>query len=406
MKGPLAEIRVVDCSQWIQGGMVGVMLSDMGADVLKIEEPQQGDQTRGWLQSGFGAQAHKVERNYSFESANRGKKSMTLNLLKENGREIFYSLIRRADIFVHNWRGEKVPRKLGADYDTLAKVNPQLIYSQVSGWGPKGPDSGLPAFEPSAQARAGMLDLFRGPDSPPIIFPGGSGDITGATLAVVGILAALEARRHLGKGQKVDTSLLGSILHLLTFQLASFGIAHEVFPQRSRFTMGNQLWNHYQCADGKWITFSMSQPDRYWHNFCLAIGMPELEKDRRFENLQVRAENAKELIAILDGQFATKPRDEWLKQFKEANVDLIYSAIQSIPEVFQDPQVLANEYLVDFDHPAYGPVKIIGVPYKFSETPAEPRHAAPELGQQTEEVLLELGYSWSDVPKLRDEGVI
>ena len=405
MKGPLAGIRVVDCTQWIQGSMVGVMLADMGADVIKIEEPQQGDQTRGWLQSGFGAQTHQVQRNYIFEGANRGKKSMTLNLRKQKGREILHSLIRKADIFVHNWRGENVPRKLGADYDTLTKVNPQLIYSHVSGWGPKGADSGLPAFEPSAQARAGMYDLFRGPDSPPVIFPGGPGDITGATLAVVGILAALEARRHLGKGQKVDTSLLGSILHLLTFQLASLGVAQEIYPQRSRFTMGNQLWNHYQCADGKWITFSMSQPDRFWHNFCLAVGIPELETDPRFENLWVRADNAKELIAILDKQFATKPRDEWLKQFKEAKVDLIYSPIQSIPEVFQDSQVLANEYLVDFDHPLYGPVKIIGVPYKFSETPAQPRHAAPELGQHTEEVLLELGYGWDKIAELKNEAV-
>lgn len=406
MEGPLAGIQVIDCSLWFQGGMVGVMLGDMGAKVIKIEDPQQGDPARGWLQSGFGAQTHKVQRNYTFEGANRGKKSVTLNLRKEKGREIFYSLIRKADIFVHNWRGENVPRKLGADYDTLAKINPQLIYSQVSGWGPKGADSGLPAFEPSAQARSGMYDLFRAPDSPPTIFPGGPGDVTGAILAVVGVLAALEARQRLGKGQKVDTSLLGSILHLLTFQVASLGIAGEIYPQRSRFTMGNQLWNHYQCADGKWITFAMSQPDKYWHNFCVAVGIQELEKDPRFDNLESKAQNAKELIAILDKKFATKPRDEWVKQFKEANVDLIYSPVQSIPEVLQDPQVLANEYVVDFDHPVYGLIKMVGVPYQFSETPAEPRHAAPQFGEHTEEVLLELGYSWSEISKLKDEGVI
>ncbi len=279
MKGPLAGIRLIDCAQWIQGSMVGTILGDLGADVIKIEEPKQGDQMRGWLQSGFGAQTHWVERNYLFEVANRGKRSMTLNLRKEKGREIIYSLIRNADVFVHNWRGEDVPTRLKVDYDTLTKINSQLIYSHVSGWGSVGPDCTLPAYEPTAQARSGMCDLFRAPDSPPIIFPGGSGDITGATMAVVGILSALEARRRTGRGQRVDTSLLGSMLHLLAFQIGSLGIAGVEYPKRSRFTMGNQLWNHYKCADGKWITFAMTQPDRYWHNFCLAIGRPELEKN-------------------------------------------------------------------------------------------------------------------------------
>jgi len=220
------------------------------------------------------------------------------------------------------------------DYDTLAKINPQLIYSHVSGWGPEGPDCTSPAYESMAQARSGMYDLFREPDSPPIIFPGGPGDIAGATMAVVGVLAALEARRRTGKGQKVDTSLLGSMLHLLSFQIGSLGIAGAVYPQRSRFTMGNQLWNHYCCADGKWITFAMTQPDRYWYNFCLAIGRSDLGKDARFENLRVRGEHAIELIGILDEHFATKTRDEWLGQFREAGVDLIYSPVQSVPEVF------------------------------------------------------------------------
>ena len=170
--------------------------------------------------------------------------------------------------------------------------------------------------------------------------------------------------------------------------------------------MGNPLWNHYQCADGKWITFAMTQPDRYWHNFCQAVGILELEKDARFENLTVRAQHATELIHILDQHFATKPRNEWLKQFEEAKVDLIYGPVQSIPEAFQDPQVLANDYVVDFEHPVFGAVKILGSPHALSETPAEPRGAAPEFGQHTEEVLLEFGYTWEDITRLKDGEVI
>ncbi len=406
MTGPLTGIRVVDCAQWVQGSMIGVLLGDMGADVIKVEEPEQGDQMRGWVQSGFGAQTHQVKRNYPYEVANRGKKSITLNLKMEKGREIFHALIKKTDIFIHNWRGEDIPKKLGVDYETLAKINPRLIYSEASGWGPKGPSANSPAFEPTAQARSGMYDLFAELNGPLPVFPGGAGDSVGAIMAVVGIVSSLEARHRLGKGQKVNTSLLGSILQLLAFQIGSFGIANEVYPRRSRSKMGNPLYNHYQCADGKWVTFAMMQPDRYWHNFCVAVDVTDLEKDPRFENFTIRAKNAIEMIRILDKHFATKPRDEWLKQFEAADVDLIYAPVQTIPEVFQDPQVLANEYIVDFEHPEFGAIKRIGVPYRFSETPAEPRRAAPQFGQHSEEILLELGYSWEDIGKLRGQEVI
>ena len=406
MNGPLEGIRVIECSQWIQGPMAGVMLADLGAEVIKVEDPKVGDGTRGWLQTGFGAQTHRVERNYIFEGCNRGKKSITLNLRQPKGQEILHQLVKEAQVFLHNWRGESVAKKLGADYETLSLINPQVIYSHASGWGPEGPLSESQAYDLAAEARSGMLHLCREPNAAPVVYPGGIGDIIGAVTAVAGILAALVSRDRLGKGQKVDTSLLGSLLQVLTLEVCSSGIAGEEYPLRSRSTMGNPLYSHYPCGDGKWLTFCMTQPDKYWHSFCQAIGAAELEKDARFENLTIRAQNAVELIRILDAQFATKTRDEWIKHFQESKAAIIYGPLQTMPEVLEDTQVLANDYIVDFQHPVYGPIKMPGTPHRFSETPAGSRETAPELGQQTEEILLELGYSWEDIIALKDGGTI
>ncbi len=406
VKGPLEGIRAVECTQWIQGPMVGVMLADLGADVIKVEDPGVGDGTRGWLQTGHGAQTHKVERNYIFEACNRGKKSITLNLRTEKGREILYELVKRADVFLHNWRADSVAKRLRADYETLSKINPQLIYSHASGWGPEGPISELPAYDLGAEARSGLMHLCREPEGSPLVFPGGIGDIIGSITGVVGILAGLLARGRIGKGQKVDTSLIGSLLQVITLEICSSGIAGEEYPLRTRSRLGNPLYNNYPCGDGKWLTFCMTQPDKYWHNFCEALGVPELENDPRFTNLTVRAENAVGLIRLLDARLATKTRDEWIDQFQTSNVDLIYAPVQTIPEVLEDPQVLANDYVVDLQHPNFGTVKVPGIPHKFSETPAGSREAAPELGQHTEEILLEIGHTWEDIVGLKDGGVI
>lgn len=406
MSGPLEGVHVVDCAHWIQGGNIGRMLGDLGAEIVKVEERVGGDQVRGWLQSGYGAQTQQVERNYMLDFANRSKRGITLNLRSDKGKEILYKLVSGADIFVHNWRDDGVSRRLGADYDTLFKINPRIIYAHATGWGSQGPFSGKPAFEPTAQARSGMLDLYTEPGGIPPIFPGGIGDLTGAITALVGILAALQARQRTGLGQKVEASLFGSLVAMESPFIYTYVLNGVEYPKRSRSTMGNPLWNHYRCADDKWISFAMLQPDRYWHNFCLAVGIEHLEHDDRFKNMEARARNRAELIGILDKVFATKTSKEWVKHFDELGVDLLYSQVQNISELVNDTQALANEYIVDFDHPSFGKIKIPGLPYKFSRTPARIERAAPEFGQHTEEVLLELGYTWDDIGQFKDEKVI
>ena len=169
--------------------------------------------------------------------------------------------------------------------------------------------------------------------------------------------------------------------------------------------MGNPLWNHYRCADGKWLSFTMPLPDLYWHNFCEVVGIPELENDPKFENLTVRAQHAIELIGILDQKFATKPRDEWTKIF--SNYTFGYSPIYDRTDLADEPQLLANDYIVEMEHPAWGKIKTAGFPAQFSKTPASIRSAAPEFGQHTEEVLSEiLGYTWEEINTLREKGAL
>jgi crotonobetainyl-CoA:carnitine CoA-transferase CaiB-like acyl-CoA transferase len=386
--------------------MIGVILAYLGAEVTKVEDPGVGDGARGWLQTGFGAQTHQVDRNYVFEGCNRGKKSITLGLRTDRGREIFYRLIRQSDIFVHNWRSDSIAVKLKADYATLSTINPRLVYCHSSGWGPTGPISDQASYDTGALARSGFAHLCREPGAPPIVFPGGIGDIMAAITGVNGILAALHARDRIGRGQKVDASLLGSLIQVITPEVCSTGIAHEDYPLRSRSKMGNPLFNHYPCKDGKWLTFCMTQPDRYWHSFCLALGLENIEQDPRFASIAARGQNAVALIQVLDARMAEKTRDEWIGHFTRTRADIMYAPIQTIPEVLADPQVLANDYVVEYDHPSYGPIRTPGVPFKFSASSTPTPTAAPELGQHTEEILLALGYTWEDIGQFRDSGAI
>lgn len=243
------------------------------------------------------------------------------------------------------------------------------------------------------------------PGIAPLMLQSAPGDQIGATMTAYGVLAALVARERLGVGQEVDSSLFGSLLHLqgqnVAFKL-TFGAE---IPRHDRTRAGNPLWNHYKCADDKWLVLAGLQADRMWPSVCRALGIGELEHDPRFENIKARGQNA-ELISILDNVFATKTRDEWMEIFK-IDKDIVFEAVNTLSDAINDPQTVANDYISEFEHPSYGKVKMLGTPIHFSETPARITSWAPEHGQHTEEVLTEiLGYSWDDIAKLKDEAVI
>jgi crotonobetainyl-CoA:carnitine CoA-transferase CaiB-like acyl-CoA transferase len=219
-----------------------------------------------------------------------------------------------------------------------------------------------------------------------------------------GVTAALYAREKTGKGQVVDTSLMGSLIAMLGFIMEAPAMLGQEFPREIRAAAGNPLYNHYRCKDDKWIAIAHLDPDRYWPKICKALGIEDVQHNPRFNSIEARGRNAKELVAILDQRFATKTRDEWIQILKEESC--IFTPIQTPLEVSNDPQAFANNYFIDVQHPEWGGIKMVGFPWDFSETPASWRREAPAFGQHSEEILLELGYTRDDIAHLKEEGVI
>lgn len=405
MDAPLTGIRVIDWTIWQQGPVATVMLADLGAEVIKIEERGKGDPGRAIMTTGGSAAMGRSGVNYYFEANNRHKKSIALDLHKPEAREIIYRLVEKSDVFVQNFR-KGVAARLGLSYADLSARNPRLIYASASGYGPEGPDSGEPSFDYLAQSRSGIMNIACVETDEPIYLTGGIADQMGAIMLSYGVMTALVARERHGVGQEVNASHLGSMIALQGLNVSNRTILGKGFPRATRKQAYNPLWNHYKCSDGKWLSLGMLQPDRYWKDICITLGVPELIDDERFNTIRARGKNRRELIDIFDRIFLTRTRDEWMEALKKGG-DFIYTVVNSIEDIPTDPQVLANEYVVDYDHPQIGKTQIVGVPVKFSKTPGNPRGRAPELGENTELILTEmLGYSWDDIARLREDEVI
>ena len=402
MPMPLEGLRVIDWTIWQQGPVASAMLGDLGADVIKIESKDGGDPGRGIVAI---AGQKGARLNFYFEANNRNKQSLTLDLKQPEAREIVYRLTAISDVFVQNFR-KGVADRLGLGAAELRGRNPRLIYANATGYGPEGPESGDPSFDQLGLARSGIMFAAGEPDMPPQAIGGGVADQMGAILLAYGVLAAVVARERYGMGQVVDASHLGSMSFLQGLSLTSRLINGAAFPRVPRARAFNPLWNHYRCGDDKWLALAMLQPDRYWADFTRAIGRPELETDARFATMGARAGNCAALIEIFDQVFAQKPRAEWLDILRKGG-DFIFTIVNSLNDLPTDPQMLANDYIVDFDHPTYGTTQYVGIPVRLSETPGSIRSAAPEHGQHTELLLTELlGYGWDEVSALRERGVI
>jgi crotonobetainyl-CoA:carnitine CoA-transferase CaiB-like acyl-CoA transferase len=401
---PLEGIRVVDWTIWQQGPVCSAMLGDLGAEVIKVEERESGDPGRGILRvSGLDVSGRP---NFYFEANNRNKKSLSVDLRKPEGQALVQELAARSDVFVQNFR-KGVAARLGLDAATLRAHNPRLVYASATGYGPEGPDSGEPSFDHLGLARSGIMLAAGEPGMPPLAIAGGIADQMGAIMLAYGVMAALVARERLGVGQEVDASHLGSMAMLQGLSLSMKLMMGAAMPRMDRRKAGNPLWNHYRCADGRWIALAMLQSDRYWANFARAIGRPELADDARFGSLLARAQNAEACVAILDAAFASRDRDAWIAHLRQSPGDFIFTIVNSVDDLPTDPQVRANDYVVDFDHPQFGPTPMVGIPVRLSETPGSIRLAAPELGQHTEEILLDvLGLDWERISELRKQEVI
>ena len=400
MTGILEGLKVIDMGHFVAVPSAGVLFADWGADVLKIE-PLDGDAQRGnktLLLKHTGS-----EVNWRFEVHNRNKKSMALDLKKEAGRNILYKLVEGVDVFMSNYQSGAIKR-IKMDYDHLKQVNPGLIYASLSGYGKVGPDKDERGFDfTAAWARTGIQHLLSEPGGNPPMAPNGMMDRTIGTHMVAGILAALLHREKTGQGQELEFSLYHSGVWALVADL-QVTLGGLPVDQRDRTKAVNPLVNTYRTQDGRWLQLAMLQADLSWPDLCRAIERPDLEKDPRFVNLETRADHCEELIHILDGIFESKDRVEWETRLRDNNC--IYGRIESPEEVINDPQAEVNGFFTEVQHPEAGEVKYITSPVKFCQNPASVRTAAPELGQQTEEVLLELGYSWDEITELKDQGVI
>jgi crotonobetainyl-CoA:carnitine CoA-transferase CaiB-like acyl-CoA transferase len=410
--GSLAGVRVIDWTIWQHGPVAGAMLGDLGADVIKIEERQGGDSGRSMLAF------EDTGTSPYFEVNNRNKRSIAIDLKKPEGAALVRRLAAKSDVFLQNFR-PTIAEKFGLDYDTLRDENPKLIYAAGSAYGPKGPERTARAYDLLGQVRSGLL-LDPGSDEikpPPRVM--GLADQMGAIMLAYAVLAALVARERHGVGQRVDTSLLGSMLALRGLDLALELITqngqtatspfhkHMGDEPPSRTNPGNPLWNSYKCGDGKWISMAMVQSDPHWKNFLDALDHPEpLANDLRFADHISRCQNSRTMVGLLDQIFATKPRHEWMPRLL-ANGDMPITVVNATSDIADDIQAIENDYVTRFDHPALGEVTVPGFPVTFSLTPAGIRRQAPEFGEHTEEILMEvLGMDWDEITKLREQQII
>lgn len=399
----LQGIRVLELGGWIVGPLASLLLAELGAEVIKIEPPGRGDAMRGWTH-GAGGVSLQLPGGLqpSFEADNHSKLGIVLNLKKAKGREVLYKLAEKSDVLITNM----LPRalaELGVDYRTLCQHNPKIILASSTCFGERGARSDAPGFDLMAQAASGIM--YRGDlHSDPKDNVWAIGDHVGALWLAFGVLAALLGKERLGIGQEVATSQLGGLMFLQRF-LVLLSLFTGDFEISGRNKRVNPLYNWYKCKCGQWIALGMMQSDRYYSTFCRALGVPSLEKDPRFENANRRRENSEELISILDGVFAGRTREEWMVILEQAG--LICSPINSIPDLLHDPQVLDNEYIVNFDHPTLGQIRFPGHPSHFSKTPARISGAAPHFGEHTGEVLSRIcRYTWEEIAKLAEEEVI
>lgn len=405
MAGILEGVKVVEMGHVVAVPAATAMLADWGAEVIKIE-PLTGELIRG-LRRTHGVdrviQFDNGEMNWTFELLNRNKKGLAVDLKTEAGRDVLYRLVMHSDVFVSNFELASLKR-LKMDYATLSQFNPGLVYGVLTGYGTKGPDKDERGFDyAAAWARSGAQYLVAEKGtSPPPQRPGMMDRVVGAHI-VSGILAALLHKEKTGTGQELEFSLYHSGVWTIAEDIQSALVGHTL-PQNDRTDAANPIWNTYRSRDNRWFQLIMLQADLQWPGFCQAVGMPELENDPRFNSLDVREQNHQELILILDQVLASRTADEWEKSFRE--YDCIYGRVATPDEVTSDPQALANDFFPEVQHPAAGKMKVVATPVKFCQNPASVRSPAPETGQHTEEMLLDLGYSWEDIAQLKEQEVI
>jgi crotonobetainyl-CoA:carnitine CoA-transferase CaiB-like acyl-CoA transferase len=373
-----------------------MLLADMGARVIKIEHPDRGDDTRAWGPPFVGS-----ESAY-FLSINRNKESLTLDLKNPAARSVVDGLLKRADVLVENFRPGTMER-LGLGFAALSELHPRLIYCSISGFGQTGPRSSQAGYDAVVQAEGGLMSITGAADGPPFRLGVAISDIVSGMFAAQGIAMALLARGRSGRGQLVDVGMLDATAALLTYQ-AAISFATGAAPKR----MGNRHptivpYETFAAADGE-IVIAVGNDDQ-WRRFCDVAALSELARDSRFATNRARVENYEALRPSIAERLKTRPRDEWLEALRTAGVPS--GAVRDVGEVLRDPQLADREMIASVVHESLGPVRVLGVPIKLSDTPGSVRSGPPTLGQHTEAILRDdLGLSDSEIGMLRSRRAI
>jgi crotonobetainyl-CoA:carnitine CoA-transferase CaiB-like acyl-CoA transferase len=400
----LEGLKVIQMGHVAAIPTAGSLMAEWGAEVIKLE-PLDGDGARHSVRS-YGVprevnlNGHVV--NFIFELHNRGQKGMAVDLKKPAGREAVLKLIEKTDIFMTNYEVGSL-KNLGMDYASLSRINPRLIYGFLTGYGIKGPDKNERGFDlTAAWARSGGQYMTADPSAPPPPQRFAVMDKTAAAYLVSGMLAAIIHRDRTGHGQEIDISLYHTAVWSLSTDIQA-ALAGLPFPRHDHARAANPLANNYRSKDGRWFLLFNPQVDLSWDELWDGLGRSDLKDDPRFNTDENRAQNIEDLIRELDETFATRTMDEWEGWFREKNI--IYGKVQMPTEVIEDPQALANNFFSEIDY-GTAKMKLVNTPVNFHQNPASIRGPAPELGQHTEEILLELGYTWDDLGKLKEDGVI
>ncbi|MEE9116527.1 MAG: CoA transferase [Thermoplasmata archaeon] len=395
MKPLLDGVRILDLSQMLAGPYCTMLLADLGAEVIKIESPGEGDRIRKMGIYKIGGQSAY------FLSINRNKKSVTLNLKSERGRELFYELVKKSDVVLDNLRPATL-QKLGASYEEVKKHNPKIISCSITAFGPDGPYADWPAFDLTLQAMSGVMSYTGEPGRPPVRMGLPMGDLAGALMAAYAISSALYRREKTGEGSKLDIGLLDSVVSLHTY-VAQYLIAGSPIPEQIGSSHISVVpYGAFKTSDG-WITIAIFT-ERFWENFCKVLGVPELAKDPRFVTNNDRSKNRDVLNPMIEEKLKAKTTDEWVEILGRERIPC--GALNTMDKVLQDKQLRHRDMVVEVDIPEGGVTDMLGNPVKIEDMEQEYRFS-PELGEHTEQILTEiLGMEKQEIDALRADEII